>query len=46
MSRVLKVAPYTQGQLDGLCGVYSIINAVRFALPRVEFGVRSGITRR
>jgi hypothetical protein len=46
MSRVLKVAPYTQGQLDGLCGVYSIINAVRFALPKVAFGVRSGITRR
>jgi hypothetical protein len=46
MSRALKVAPYTQGQLDGLCGIYSIINAVRFALPRVEFRVRSGIPRR
>ena len=25
--------PYAQGRLDGLCGVYAIINAVRLAAP-------------
>ena len=27
-----RLKPYQQGQLDGLCGVYAIINAVRLAL--------------
>jgi hypothetical protein len=27
------IEPLCQGQLDGLCGVYSVINAIRLALP-------------
>ena len=30
MSRQLK--PYRQGELDGLCGPYSVVNAIRFAI--------------
>src|SRR5688572_29539520 len=32
-SRRLK--PYRQGRLDGLCGVYSLINALRLLCPRL-----------
>ena len=28
--------PYRQGDLDGLCGVYSAVNAVRFLCPEVD----------
>ena len=28
--------PYRQGDLDGLCGVYSVINAVRYLCPELD----------
>ena len=28
--------PYRQGDLDGLCGVYSTVNAVRFLCPEID----------
>ena len=28
--------PYRQGDLDGLCGVYSAVNAVRALCPEVD----------
>jgi hypothetical protein len=31
-----RVRPYRQGDLDGLCGVYSIVNAVRVICPEVD----------
>ena len=31
-----QLEPYRQGHLDGLCGVYSVLNAVRFALRTME----------
>jgi hypothetical protein len=31
VSRRSEIAPYRQGQLDGLCGLYAIINAIRLA---------------
>src|SRR5215204_6001316 len=34
MARRLK--PYRQGRLDGLCGVYSLINALRLLCPRLD----------
>ena len=30
------IHPYQQGQLDGLCGVYSIVNAVRVLCPELS----------
>ena len=30
------LAAYRQGELDGLCGIYSVLNAVRFALLTAE----------
>ena len=33
-SRRLK--PYRQGRLDGLCGVYTLINALRLLCPRLD----------
>jgi hypothetical protein len=33
-SRQLK--PYRQGRLDGLCGVYTLINALRLLCPRLD----------
>jgi len=32
-----RLEPYRQGHLDGLCGVYSVVNAVRHALLHVEW---------
>ena len=29
-------APYRQGDLDGLCGIYSAVNAVRALCPEVS----------
>ena len=29
------VAPYRQGDLDGLCGIYAIVNAMRMLHPRL-----------
>jgi hypothetical protein len=34
MARRLK--PYRQGRLDGLCGVYTLINALRLLCPRLD----------
>jgi hypothetical protein len=34
MSRRLK--PYRQGRLDGLCGVYTLINTLRLLCPRLD----------
>ena len=31
-----KIRPYQQGQLDGLCGVYCIVNAVRALCPELQ----------
>ena len=31
MARRSGIAPYRQGQLDGLCGLYAIINGIRLA---------------
>jgi hypothetical protein len=31
-----KCRPFRQGDLDGLCGVYSVINAVRVLCPEVD----------
>ena len=28
--------PYRQGDLDGLCGIYAIINAVSFLCPEMD----------
>jgi hypothetical protein len=41
MARRSKIAPYRQGQLDGLCGLYAIINA-----PAAAPAKRHGRTRR
>jgi hypothetical protein len=32
-----QLLPYEQGHLDGLCGLYSIVNATQFALRTAEF---------
>jgi hypothetical protein len=39
-----QLQPYQQGHLDGLCGIYSVLNAVRFALQTAELR-RSGSSR-
>jgi hypothetical protein len=31
MARRFELAPYRQGDLDGLCGIYALINAIRLA---------------
>ena len=31
-----QLKPYRQGQLDGLCGVYALINALRLLCPRLD----------
>ena len=31
-----QVEPYRQGRLDGLCGVYALINALRLLCPRLD----------
>jgi hypothetical protein len=32
-----RLLPFEQGHLDGLCGLYSVVNATRFALSIAEF---------
>ncbi len=34
--RRVEPRPYQQGDLDGLCGVYSVVNAVRALCPEVD----------
>ena len=31
-----RLNPYRQGRLDGLCGVYALINALRVLCPRLD----------
>src|SRR3954467_5422204 len=31
-----RLKPYRQGRLDGLCGVYTLINALRLLCPRLD----------
>jgi hypothetical protein len=31
-----RLQPYRQGRLDGLCGVYALINALRLLCPRLD----------
>src|SRR3954463_6869021 len=31
-----QLQPYRQGRLDGLCGVYALINALRLLCPRLD----------
>jgi hypothetical protein len=31
-----RIKPYRQGHLDGLCGVYTLINALRLLCPRLD----------
>src|SRR5829696_8312171 len=31
-----QLTPYRQGRLDGLCGVYALINALRLFCPRLD----------
>ena len=31
-----RIRPYRQGRLDGLCGVYALINALRLLCPRLD----------
>src|SRR4051812_41058272 len=33
-----QLKPYRQGRLDGLCGVYTLINALRLLCPRLDEG--------
>lgn len=40
MGRV-RLAPYRQGELDGLCGLYSVVNAIRFAIYTLHANARS-----
>ena len=31
-----RIKPYRQGRLDSLCGVYTLINALRLLCPRLD----------
>src|SRR5215210_6644069 len=31
-----RLQPYRQGRLDGLCGVYALVNALRLLCPRLD----------
>ena len=31
-----RIKPYRQGRLDGLCGVYALVNALRLLCPRLD----------
>ena len=31
-----RLRPYRQGQLDGLCGIYALVNALRLLCPRLD----------
>ena len=41
-----RVEPYAQGDLDCLCAIYTIINAVRALCPEMTIGASSGLFRR
>ena len=31
-----RLKPYRQGRLDGLCGIYTLVNALRLLCPRLD----------
>src|SRR3954447_13054427 len=31
-----RLTPYRQGRLDGLCGTYALVNALRLLCPRLD----------
>ncbi len=31
-----RLRPYRQGRLDGLCGIYALINALRLLCPKLD----------
>src|SRR4051794_9746130 len=31
-----RIRPYRQGRLDGLCGLYALVNALRLLCPRLD----------
>src|SRR3954453_2547039 len=31
-----RIRPYRQGRLDGLCGIYALVNALRLLCPRLD----------
>src|SRR5690242_8962809 len=31
-----RLTPYRQGRLDGLCGIYALVNALRLLCPRLD----------
>jgi hypothetical protein len=41
-----RVEPYAQGDLDCMCAIYTIINAVRALCPEMTIGASSGLFRR
>jgi hypothetical protein len=41
-----QLTPYIQGHLDSFCGIYSIVNALRFALRSVRFKMPHSASRR
>ena len=41
-----RVEPYAQGDLDGMCAIYTIINAVRALCPEMTMGASEALFRR
>ena len=41
-----RVEPYAQGDLDCVCAIYTIINAVRALCPEMTIGASSELFRR
>jgi len=41
-----RVEPYAQGDLDGMCAIYTIINAVRALCPEMTMGASMALFRR
>ena len=41
-----QLTPYAQGELDSLCGLYSIINAIRLVLYPAGVPADRGVVRR
>lgn len=39
------VCPLRQGELDGLCGVYAVINAVRLLCPEIDQAIAADLFR-
>ena len=41
-----RIEPYAQGDLDGMCAIYTIINAVRALCPEMTIGASTALFRR